>query len=387
MRMRKVLAEVFGKGGPITTAVAPGRVNLIGEHTDYNHGFVFPMAIGLSIELAGRLRGDRQVQIYAADYREKVSFSLDEPLTQDPVQRWSNYGRGVLWALQQAGVELRGVELVLGGDLPKGAGLSSSAALEIATALVLQDLLGFDMAANRLAQLCQQAEGDFVGLKCGIMDQLSVLCAQSDHALLLDCRSLEIEQVPLELGNYRVVVCHSGVKHDLVASEYNRRRQECATGVRALQARFPRIGSLRDADLSQLEQCWGELDEVVFRRCRHVISENGRVLESVQALRQGDLRRFGQLINASHDSLRDDYQVSCPEVDRLVDLARSLPGVLGARITGGGFGGCTVNLVPQEVIEDFRRVVLGEYQRVTGVIPRLFVSSPVDGARIVQRGL
>jgi galactokinase len=300
----------------------------------------------------------------------------------DPAHPWSNYLRGVVWALERAGVRVGGLDIAFGGTLAQGAGLSSSAALEVATALAVQALTGFPMKLPDLARLCQAAENDFVGMKCGIMDQFVSLAARAGHALFLDCRTLAYQHVPLDLGDRVMAICHSGVKHALVGSEYNRRRQECAAGVAVLQARFPAIRALRDATPAELEACRTEMDPVVFRRCRHIVGENGRVLESVTALRAGDLTRFGRLMDLSHVSLRDDYQVSCPEVDLLVELARQTPGVLGARITGGGFGGCTVNLVERAALPLLREVVLPEYQRRTGKEPRLFVSGAAGGAEV-----
>jgi galactokinase len=274
------------------------------------------------------------------------------------------------------------MDVAFGGDLPQGAGLSSSAAIEVATALAARALAGFEMDPARLARLCQEAENEFVGVQCGIMDPLASLAATAGHALFLDCRSLAAEQIPLALGDHVVAICHSGVRHALVGSEYNTRRRECAAGVEALRARLPGIRALRDAALTDLEACRADLDPVVFRRCRHVVTENARVLESVAALREGDLARLGRLMDASHASLRDDYQVSCPEVDLLVDLARGTPGVLGARITGGGFGGSTVNLAARSALEAFRSRVLGEYRRRTGIEARLFTSAAAPGARV-----
>ena len=376
------LVQAFGAGGGIVTAFAPGRVNLIGEHTDYNDGFVLPMAIDFGIALAARPRGEREVRVHSVDLRESITFPLDVPIQPDPAHPWTNYPRGVIWALQRAGLRVDGLDVAFSGTLAQGAGLSSSAALEVATAIAVQALTGFALERSHLARLCQAAENEFVGVQCGIMDQFVSLAARAGHALFLDCRSLAFEHVPLDLGRHVVAICHSGVKHALVGSEYNRRRQECAAGVAALRARFPGVRALRDATPEQLEACRGELDEVVHRRCRHVISENARVLESVAALRAGDLERFGLLMDASHASMRDDFQISRPEVDVLVDLARRSPGVLGARLTGGGFGGCTVNLVEREALPLLRDVVLGEYQRRTGRQPRLFVSAAADGAEV-----
>jgi galactokinase len=384
--MRDVLERVFGPGGRAVVARAPGRVNLIGEHTDYNGGFVLPMAIELGIAVAARLHAGREVRLHAADVGSTDAFSLDAPLTPSSEHAWANYPRGVLWALLRAGVELGGMELAFGGDLPQGAGLSSSAALETATALAAQALLGFELDRPRMALLCQEAENDFVGMKCGIMDQSVCLMGRAGHALFLDCRSLQREHVPLALGEQVIAICHSGVKHALVASEYNRRRAECGAGVEAVCARFPAVQALRDVTLEQLAACAPAMSAAVLRRCRHVVTEDARVLASAEALRRGDLARFGSLMNASHDSLRDDYEVSCPEVDLLVDLARAVPGVLGARITGGGFGGCTVNLAARSALEPFRREVMGEYRRRTGIAPRLWVSAAAAGASLVEAG-
>ncbi len=377
--------NVFGATDPQVIARAPGRVNLIGEHTDYNKGFVFPMALDFQILTAARQRSDRLVRIHSLDYRKTVEFSLDGPIRYDAEDRWSNYPRGVLSLLLESGIELSGVDLLFTGDIPQGSGLSSSAALEVGVAITLQALKGFSMNGPKLARLCQQAENEFVGMNCGIMDQFISVMGQKDHALFLDCRSLEYRQVPLKLDEYRIVICHSGIKHSLVDSEYNKRRKECETGVKVLSQRFPNIKTLRDADLTQLDACQTGLDPIVYKRCRHVITENRRVLESINALKQNDLKTFGILMNDSHDSLRDDYQVSCTEIDLLVQLARDFNGVLGSRITGGGFGGCTVNLVPNGIIGDFIRKITAFYQTATGITPQLYISAPAAGAEIIRR--
>jgi galactokinase len=378
--MEKVLERCFGDGGPMVTRRAPGRVNLIGEHTDYNDGYVLPMALEFAIEMAGRRREGAEVRVHAADLGRSVSFRVDRPIERDPVHTWSNYVRGVLWALAQAGVPLQGMDLAFGGDIPLGAGLSSSAALEVATAEVARALLGFDLKGPHLARLCQHAENDFVGMKCGIMDQFVSLMGRADHALFLDCRSLDHQLIPLDLGDHVIAIIHSGVKHELVGSEYNTRREECTAGLAAMRRRFPAVAALRDATLEQLEATAPELSPTLQRRCRHVITECARVLESTAALRRGDLARFGQLMNDSHDSLRDDYEVSCPEIDLLVSLARGVGAVRGARITGGGFGGCTVNLLRRGAVERLKREVLEPYEKQVGVTPHLFVTRAADGA-------
>ncbi|MGC3999665.1 MAG: galactokinase [Anaeromyxobacter sp.] len=381
-KLVEVLERELGPGGPPVAGRAPGRVNLIGEHTDYNDGFVLPMAIGFGVEMVGRRRQDGQVRVHAADLSETSTFQVGGAIARDPAHPWSDYVRGVVWSLEEAGLRVEGMDLAFSGDLPQGAGLSSSAALEVSTALVAQALSGFEAERPRLARLCQHAENDFVGMKCGIMDQFISLMGEPGHALLLDCRSLAHQLVPLTLDDHAIAICHSGVKHSLVASAYNQRRAECTAGVAAMAARSPGVRALRDATLEQLEAVRAQVSDPVYRRCRHIITENARVLESAEAMRRGDLAAFGRLMNASHDSQRDDFEVSCAEVDLLVDLARSVPGVLGARITGGGFGGCTVNLVERRSVEDFKAKVLDVYQRRTGITPRLFLSTPGAGARI-----
>lgn len=375
--------DIFGAGGPITVGRAPGRVNLIGEHTDYNDGYVFPMALDFQMEMAARARADQCVRLYSLDYHQQVEFSIDVPIAYDSTHRWSNYVRGLFSVLQEAGISLAGADMVFQGNIPQGAGLSSSAALEVVTALVLQKLNGFVKSPPELALLCQRAENRFVGMNCGIMDQFISMMGQSNHALFLDCRSLEYRQTPLELGDNRIIICQSGVKHNLVESEYNKRRSECEQGVACLAKKYPGIRALRDANFEQLAACKPEMNDVVFQRCSHVIAENDRVLESVKVLTQGDLVSFGRLMNASHDSLRDLYEVSCPEIDELVNLARAVPGVLGARITGGGFGGCTVNLVKDHACQRFIEEVAVAYHRKTGIDPVFYMSTAADGAKVV----
>jgi len=383
--MANIFTSVFGGETPKVIARAPGRVNLIGEHTDYNDGYVFPMALDFQILTAARQRRDQLVRIHSVDFQSTVEFSLDEPIRSDLDNRWSNYPRGVLALLIESDIKPAGMDLVFRGDIPQGSGLSSSAALEVATAITIQALNDFSMSGPELARLCQRAENGFAGMNCGIMDQFISMMGQKDHALFLDCRSLEYRQIPLELGDYRVVICQSGVKHSLVDSEYNRRRKECETGVTILSQKYPNIKALRDVTLAQLNACKNELKPIVYNRCRHVITENERVLESVKSLSRNDLTAFGKLMNDSHDSLRDDYQVSCFEIDLLVNFAKSFNGVMGSRITGGGFGGCTVNLVSNALIQDFSGQLTEFYQKETGITPHLYTSTPAAGAKIIRR--
>jgi galactokinase len=358
---------------------APGRVNLIGEHTDYNDGFVMPVAIGFSTWVVVAPRADRTLSVFSENFHEEVSFDLDDPPAQ-PRRHWSDYVRGVAWVLEQSGYQLRGAHLEIRGDLPIGTGLSSSASIEVATAYALLSHSGFEVQRVELARLCQRAENDFVGMRCGIMDQFVSCQGEKGKALLLDCRSLEYRLLPLP-ESVRLVICNTMVKHELAAGEYNKRRAECEEGVRHLAQRLNGVSALRDVTLSQLESAGQDLPEVIYRRCRHVISENARVVQAAAALERGDLDEFGRLMGESHRSLRDDYEVSCHELDLMVSFANSLPGTFGARMTGGGFGGCTVNLVSEEIVEEFKTQIANNYKEYTGMPPEIYVCRSADGAR------
>jgi galactokinase len=358
---------------------APGRVNLIGEHTDYNDGFVMPVAIGFSTWVVVAPRADRTLSVFSENFHEEVSFDLDDPPAQ-PRRHWSDYVRGVAWVLEQSGYQLRGAHLEIRGDLPIGTGLSSSASIEVATAYALLSHSGFEVQRVELARLCQRAENDFVGMRCGIMDQFVSCQGEKGKALLLDCRSLEYRLLPLP-ESVRLVICNTMVKHELAAGEYNKRRAECEEGVRHLAQRLNGVSALRDVTLSQLESAGQDLPEVIYRRCRHVISENARVVQAAAALERGDLDEFGRLMGESHRSLRDDYEVSCHELDLMVSFANSLPGTFGARMTGGGFGGCTVNLVSEEIVEEFKTQIANNYKEYTGIPPEIYVCRSADGAR------
>jgi len=359
---------------PSLLVAAPGRVNLIGEHTDYNDGYVLPAAIDRHVVIAAAPRTDRQMRLYALDFRGASEFSLDD-VRFDQDQRWSNYPRGVAWALQQAGCALSGCELCITGDVPIGAGLSSSAAIEVATAYAFQLLGGLALDGVKRALLCQKAENEFVGMRCGIMDQYIISLGKRGHALLIDCRSLEYRLVPVPTG-CSLIICDTKKRRGLVDSEYNTRRRECETGAKALGLR-----ALRDITPQDFLARQGVLDEVTRKRCRHVVTEDQRVLDAVQALEGGDLTQFGRLMNASHLSLRDDYEVSCPELDAMVEAAWAQAGVLGARMTGAGFGGCTVNLVLNEAVESFQRDVARRYTQATGLVPEIYVCAAEEGVQ------
>ncbi len=379
--VRQRFAEIFG-AEPAAVVRAPGRVNLIGEHTDYNDGYVLPVAIDRSILVAASPRDDRQVIIHTLDFGESVTFSLDD-IEHDQAQAWSNYQRGVAYFLEEQGFKLPGLNAVIVGDVPIGSGLSSSAAIEVSMAYTWQVLAGFELSRVQLALLCQRAENEFVGINCGIMDQFVSALGQRDHALLIDCRSLYHQPVPLPAGA-AIIVADTMKRRGLVDSEYNARRRECEEGVRILQRYLPQVQALRDVSTDQFVEYEGQLPENVRKRCRHIIYENERVLRSVAALQAGALAAFGQLMNESHASLRDDYEVSCAELDIMAEAAWKVGGVYGSRMTGAGFGGCTVSLVTEEVIEDFRGQVATGYEEATGIVPQIYVCRAEDGVAEVS---
>jgi len=372
------LAQNFGEiyGGQPRIYRAPRRVNLIGEHTDYNEGFVMPMAIEASTWIAITPREDRLIIIRSEKFAETVTLDLDKLGSRSG--HWSDYPRGVAYVLEQEGHRLSGANALLHSDVPVGAGLSSSAALEVTTGYALLDCSGIPIDQLRLAVACQRAENEFVGMRCGLMDQFTACFAEAGRALRLDCRSLEFDHHSLPVG-VKVVVCNTMVKHELAASEYNQRRAECEEGVRLLARWLPRVRSLRDVTLSELESCQNQLPDTIFKRCRHVVSENARVLAATVALELRDSSTFGKLMDESHRSLRDDYEVSSAELDLFVELAHECSGVYGARMTGGGFGGCTVNLVDEGNVEEFRNSVASGYANATGVEPETYVCSPGQG--------
>jgi len=358
---------------------APGRVNLIGDHTDYNDGLVMPVAIEFATYVAAAAREDRRVRVRSDNFNDSAEFCLDEVEVPQSSQ-WSNYVRGVAGVLLSENTSLRGVDLLIDSDVPIGAGLSSSAALEVASALALLGAANASMEMIKVVQLCQRAEHEYVGTRCGIMDQFVSCFGKANRALMLDCRSLayELVRVPDEV---RIVICNTRVERGLASGSYNDRRRDCETGVRVMQAHgLPSIRALRDVSMAELEGCQDWLPETVYRRCRHVITENARVAAAADALKTSDLRSFGALMYQSHASLRNDYEVSCKELDVMVEVARAVPGVYGARMTGGGFGGCTVNFVRTEAVKLFLATMEREYTRITARTPELYVCTPGDGA-------
>lgn len=375
-RLTRRFQEVFGT--PSRVFRAPGRVNLIGEHTDYNDGFVMPAAIGFYTWIAAAKRDDRTIEVYSDRFDEKIALSLDA-LAGPPRQHWSDFIRGVAAMIESAGYRLAGANLVMHGDVPLGAGLSSSASVEVAAGLAMTSVSGIELNRFDLAKFCQSAEHQFVGTRCGIMDQFIATFGAAGDALMLDCRSLEYELLPVP-ADVRLVVCNSMVRHELASGEYNLRRADCEAAVKLLSPRIPGIRALRDVDLADLERYKEILTPVMYRRCRHVISENQRVHDAAAALQSNNVKAFGQLMYASHASLRDDYQVSCKELDLLVELARTAPGIYGARMTGGGFGGCTVNLVNANSADSFGAQISQAYKVATGIVPDVYVCEPSQGA-------
>lgn len=359
---------------------APGRVNLIGEHTDYNEGFVMPFAIDRRVTVAGAARVDSTVNAYSLDLDESLSLDMSAP----PVTRrgnWADHIEGVMRsAARRSGLALGGADLCIASTVPIGAGLSSSAAMATAVGYAVLALNGVRMDGRELAFAAQEAEHKFVGINSGLMDQLAAVFGKAGSALLMDCRSLELEYIPFESAGTAVVGFDTKVKHTLASSEYNRRREECEEGVRLLSRRLPDIKSLRDVRPDQLEENANLLPSVMLRRCRHVISENSRTLDAASAFKRHDLVLAGRLMSESHRSLRDDYEVSCAELDALVETARVVDGVYGARMTGGGFGGCTVNLVRKESVGELREKCETEYTAKFGLTPEFYVFQTANGA-------
>ena len=366
-----VQSECVRRFGPPSFLVrAPGRVNLIGEHTDYNGGFVLPMAIDRATWIAGRPREDRTVTLHSLDFGETATFVLDS-LAPRSAQGWTAYAQAVVGALMESGAALRGWEGVAATDIPIGAGLASSASFALANARACAAASALPWRPQEMARLCLRAENHWIGLRCGIMDQLISACGLAGHALLIDCRDGTSQSVPLPDG-IRVIVLDTGKRRSLAESAYNEREAQCAAAARACGVR-----ALRDAELTQLTRVG--IDEVTVRRARHVITENARTLAAAGAMRSGDVASLGELMNASHESLREDFQVSCEELDAMVAIARRQPSCLGARMTGAGFGGCAVAIVEGED-NAFERCVAAEYQRLTELVPNVFACTASEGA-------
>ena len=386
MRAALVAVEPRAAADPdaIRIVRAPGRVNLIGEHTDYNLGFVLPAAIDLEIRIAFVPTDDRRVELVSGATGERARFDLDAIGPRRGA--WIDYVAGTAWALAEAGVAMRGLRGIVVSSLPTASGLSSSAALELASAWALADAPGGDVAPLALARICQRAENGYVGVNCGLMDQFASACGVAGDAVLLDCRSLEFRPVALPLATHTLVVIHTGSTRSLTTSQYNVRRAQCEAAAAALGAEDPGVQSLRDVTPAMLPRMRELVGDDVFRRSRHVVTENGRVVETIDALAAGDLAAVGRLWAASHASLRDDFEVVSPELDALVEIAATVPGVAAARMTGAGFGGCTINLVERGAVDALTDRVMADYPGRTGLTPRVYAVDAVAGAGFVPEG-
>lgn len=381
-KLVRTFYETFGEGGGIRTYFAPGRVNLIGEHTDYNGGHVFPCALTLGTYGIVRDRGDRTLRFYSVniDSAGVVEVSLDN-IVPTKEASWTNYPKGVVWAFEKRGFKLtHGLDILIYGDIPNGSGLSSSASLEVLTGVILKDTFGFDVSMVDIALIGQDAENNFNGLSCGIMDQFASAMGKKDNAIFLDTNTLNYTYAPVKLPDAKIVITNSKVKHSLVNSAYNDRRNECEAALKELQAVVD-IKTLGDLTEEQFEEHKSAIkDEVRQKRAKHAVYENQRAINAVEALKANDIAKFGKLMNASHESLRYDYEVSCEEIDILVDLAQAMPGVIGSRITGGGFGGCTVSIVKNEAVDTFIEEIGKAYLEKVGHEAEFYVVDIGDGA-------
>lgn len=382
--LKKQFAEIFGDGDGIRTFFAPGRVNLIGEHTDYNGGHVLPCALSFGTYLLARKREEGKLRFYSLNFSDMgiVEWKTDG-LKYRKEAGWTNYPAGVAGALQGRGFRIQGgLDVLVWGDIPAGAGLSSSASLEVVTGLALKEMFGFsELTMTDLALIGQYAENNFNGMNCGIMDQFAVAMGRKNRAIFLDTSTLDYQYVNVELKHARIVITNSMVKHSLVDSGYNARRRESETALHDLQqaADIRSLGELTEEEFEKLKGAVA--DPVCRKRARHAVYENRRTIRAVEALNAGHIEEFGKLMNESHISLRDDYEVSCEEVDALVECAWELPGVIGSRITGGGFGGCTVSIVENDAVEQFRETVIRKYREKTGLTAEIYVADIGDGAR------
>jgi galactokinase len=377
---QQFIQQYGGDASDIAVFHAPGRVNLIGEHTDYNGGYVFPAALTFGTTLLIRKRSDNQLGLATTNFPASKSFSLDT-IVYDEADDWMNYPKGIVHELQQSGVQFSsGYDLLYHGEIPNGAGLSSSASIEVVTAYALQTLEGLQTDTVKIALLSQKSENEFNGVKCGIMDQFAVANGKKDHAILLMCDTLEYELVPFDSGSYKLVIGNTNKRRGLVDSAYNERRAQCEQAVVELKEAFPEITLLGQINLEQFNSAKHLIkDETVRKRAQHVVEEIDRVLQSIKALKENDLAQFGQLMNGSHDSLRDLYEVTGAELDAMVAAARLVPGVLGSRMTGAGFGGCTVSLVHEDSIDVFQEEVGRKYNEATGLAADFYVCTIGNG--------
>lgn len=363
---------------PEYAAGAPGRINLIGEHTDYNEGYVLPVAIDKKITYLASARQDGKIALFSKNFNEKEEFSIkDIPPKKGS---WGDYARGPLKVFQDKGFLIKGMNVLIEGDIPVASGLSSSAAMEVGMSVLLKNINSLDVTALDIIKLSQKAENEFVGVSCGIMDQFASCLCKKDNALFLDCRDLGYKNIPFDTGDVKLIVCNTKVKRELKDTAFNKRRQECSEAVRILAKYIPSVKSLRDVSIEDLEKYQEKLSGDTAKRCRHVISEDQRVLDAVRFLQNSEIENFAQLLFGSHKSLRDLYEVSCPELDAMVDISLKEKGVLGARMTGGGFGGCSIALAKKENVLDFCRNVSEKYINKTGIYPEIYPVEISSGA-------
>jgi galactokinase len=380
--VKNTFIKIFGPGAKPILISSPGRINLIGEHTDYNDGFVLPAAIDRYISFAIAKNNGKTCRIYSVDFGQQFEFSANE-IKKSPLQ-WANYLIGVVEQFMKAGNELSGFDCVLGGDIPMGAGLSSSAAIEAGLAFGLNEIFELGIDRKTLAKMAQKSENEFVGVRCGIMDQFANLLSKEKSVFKLDCRSLDHTYYPFNENSLEFILCDTRVKHELASSEYNLRREQCEKGVKKISAHDHSVKSLRDVNFEMLERYKKELDPVVYKRCHYVLEENNRVEAACHALERSDYLYFGKLLYESHKGLTNEYEVSCAELDKLVDIAAKTQGVLGARMMGGGFGGCTLNLVKKNAANEFKTIVSEEYSRQFGKAPKFYECNLVEGTKIVD---
>jgi galactokinase len=381
LRVTEKFKSLFSHSDPLIVR-SPGRVNLIGEHTDYNNGFVLPAAINKAIYMAIARRSDEEIHIMALDpdqsYLGHTGRIVPSPL------HWPDFILGVIQQLQAMGHPIGGFNCVFGGDIPLGAGMSSSAALECATAFALNELFGLKLDPMTMVKLSQKAENQFVGVQCGIMDQFASMFGKKNHVIRLDCQTLDYEYVPFNTDGIRIVLLDTNVKHSLASSEYNTRRQQCEAGVKLVRAHHPEVKSLRDVSLDMLKEYVAPVDALINQRCEYVVEENNRLLASTEDLQKGDIAAFGRKMFASHEGLSGKYEVSCPELDFLVQQVKGHPGVIGARMMGGGFGGCTINLVKEEAIDELTEQIAPLYQKAMNLELKVYIGQIENGTSLAQ---
>jgi len=377
--IKQKFKEIY-KNNPLLVR-SPGRINLIGEHTDYNDGFVFPAAINKEIHFAVAKNDVNKFRFYASDLNENFQMDVDDLAKTDT--SWANYLLGVVAQYKKAGHSIKGVDCVFGGDIPMGAGLSSSAAIENGFAVALNTLFEIGIGKTEMAQMAQKAEHEYAGVLCGIMDQFASMHGKKGHALKLDCRTLDFEYATIDLNGYGIILCDTKVKHELASSAYNTRREECEIGVKILQQYDATITALRDVNLSLLEKHQEQFDAIVYKRCEFVINENNRVEKAFKALQNNDIEALGALMYQSHEGLRDAYEVSCKELDILAAYAKKHDAIVGSRMMGGGFGGCTINIVKQEKMASFSEEITAYYLEKTSIKPEIYTVEIVNGTGLI----